>query len=211
MYKVNAFKDGVRSSIIVPLFVLALFIIPCALPGCWSSPARTVTPKSGTAIPVDKPRFTIYVQECSNTGDNAYKNACTIFREQLIESLESTGIFYPASGQLSSNVDYEVKLLGLPNRSPYYYNSLGHFPPAYILSAVLPLWETTEYGFEFQIRNLRNGRKGVIDSRERGTTVFWILAPLLNLFPERIWERRSMDETSDLRNRILNKISEIIS
>lgn len=195
-----------HSIVNLPLLAIALFFILLTFVGCWSSPARTVTPIGSTVSCIDRPQFSVFVQECPITVDSLKTETCTIFREELIDALNSTGVFYPASGQLSANVEYEIKLLDFPRRSPFRFGGLGHFPPTYLLSAVFPLWETIEYGFKLQIRNRRTDAQGVIDSREKGTTVFWILAPILNIFPERIWERRDTDETQDLRNRILNII-----
>jgi hypothetical protein len=73
-----------------------------------------------------------------------------------------------------------------------------------LFTCVIPFWSTQEYGFLFSIKDNHSGEIHIVDSRDKGTTIYWMPAILLNIFPDRTWERKEEREIEDLRNRILN-------
>jgi hypothetical protein len=163
---------------------------------------RSVT-KPAREIP-RLPLGTVSFESCPTTGENREEeNKCKVFLSQLNKEIEMTEVFSPKEPEGATS-DFTITLLELPDRSIYY--GLGHDPISFLFSSVIPFWQTSEYGFQFSIRNNRNAAEYKIDSREKGTLVFWSLAPLFNIFPGRIWERRQTDESKDLRNRIINSL-----
>lgn len=182
---------------------LKLYIL-VLLSGCWSSPIRNITPgpKTEPKLPIGS----YYVVPCKSDANRDLtpekqnlKYACEHFHKELESSINVTAVL-----ERLDEPTYEIELLQLPDRSPY--GGLSHFPPAYLLSVAIPFWETKEYGFYFSITDLKTGQKQFVDSREKGTFIMWLPAVLLNLFPDRIWERKSEVEIKDLRNRILNAL-----
>ncbi|HMO18088.1 MAG TPA: hypothetical protein PKA63_07370 [Oligoflexia bacterium] len=185
------------------IYRLILFISLISLAGCWSSYKREIT-YSSFSQPLSGTYGTVFIHECSLSNATLTPRDCSYYRGLLISLINSTKVFDEISNNPSDKSDYEIKILETPKLS-----YIGHFPLTYLITVAIPLWSKEQYGYLLEFTNNQTGVKIIIDSREEGTVITWILAPIFNIFPNRVMERRLPDEIQDMRNRILNSLNRI--
>lgn len=106
---------------------------------------------------------------------------CVIYYSDLLRVMEKTHLFNKISFDQNVPTDYIMKI------EPYYKNryGIGHNPLFFALSTIIPFWEKIEYGYNFSLENLHEGKIYKINTKKNGINIMWSGSLLINIMNTR--------------------------
>lgn len=172
---------------------------------CASQPTR-IAPEIETAGAATS-YGTVSIVGCEDyQKKNSLVLDCDARSNELSEELKSLHLFSQVIIGREKATDYFIRLKPY-DRYPY-YSRIGHNPGIFILSIIIPFWQTSTYGYDFEIFSKHSKVNIRINTLYEGTDILWSGSLLINLSSKRgIPRSHSMAEKAYLKNTIINALT----